>query len=190
MRFNFVYVLLGIMFLIPIVSALPPASAYSNPTMDGNGDPLANPKCLVTWNGCDDGDLVYKPGFCNFGVLIPDGIDQVHIQVNKANRYGGDLSMEFYESKDTNFLVWVDRERSPINVTCSVYNSVKDNYDLLDSDTLGVYGGYVDTNAVNTYTNIDKETVTSKWLLGLLLILVGFLVFFDAFFNDRFSRYI
>lgn len=47
-----------------------------------------------------------------------------------------------------------------------------------------------DINSAKTYTNISNESLTSKWLLGLLFAFLGMLLFFDSFFNDRFVRYI
>jgi ribose/xylose/arabinose/galactoside ABC-type transport system permease subunit len=40
------------------------------------------------------------------------------------------------------------------------------------------------------YENIAKDDVFSKWLSGMLFILLGFIVFFDAFFNNRYQSYI
>lgn len=40
------------------------------------------------------------------------------------------------------------------------------------------------------YSEIGKEEVYSKWLFGLLFILVGMLLIFDSFFSNRFERFI
>lgn len=47
-----------------------------------------------------------------------------------------------------------------------------------------------DFNINKSYENIDKENVFSKWLTGMLFVLLGFIVFFDAFFNQRYKSYI
>jgi uncharacterized membrane protein len=40
------------------------------------------------------------------------------------------------------------------------------------------------------YSEIGNEEVYSKWLFGMLFILVGILLIFDAFFSNRFERFV
>jgi len=189
MKFYFLVFLSVVLLALP-VNALPPDALYSNPTQDGNGNIDPENICIMSLNGCDNGDLIYRPGFCNFEVNIPDANEDVYINVIKGQRYGSVLEDDFYLNNDQNFMVWVDRERSPVYITCSSYVEDKNQYELVDHIALGLSDDYTDTNITNTYTNIDKDSVWGKWLFGMLFILIGAMLFFDTFFNRRFSSYI
>jgi len=40
------------------------------------------------------------------------------------------------------------------------------------------------------FEHIDKDSLYSKWLFGLLFMFVGAFVLFDAFFNNRFNKFV
>ena len=72
----------------------------------------------------------------------------------------------------------------------------------VDYDSFSIQEVQVDANTINStinisnlsldpkYESLDKETVYAKWLFGLLFIFVGAFVLFDAFFNNRFDRFV
>jgi len=80
-------------------------------------------------------------------------------------------------------------EIQPEDILNEKLSNINSNINNLADNLLNL--GINTTVDVNkTYYNIDKENVTSKWLLGLLFAMIGMMLFFDTFFNDRFVRYI
>ena len=60
------------------------------------------------------------------------------------------------------------------------------------ADDLSSLNLKLDSNlsVTKSYNNLDRENIVTKWALGLLLALLGMMVFFDTFWNSRFNRYI
>lgn len=70
------------------------------------------------------------------------------------------------------------------------YDSFQINKIELDANTTTSTIIISNPQLIPNYEHIDKDNVYSKWLFGLLFIFVGAFVLFDAFFNNRFTKFV
>lgn len=167
MKFKFLLVLFGFMFIFS-------SSLFAS--------------TIIPTNGCTNNTTISLPKYCTYDINTDLYIDYNNIQitVTQASKFGNSSNYTFNTDINSNhtFSVYTNKYNLPTYILATA------GIDKVYLDEVNLIGGSEDLNITKTYYNIDKESVTSKWLLGLLFALIGMMLLFDAFFSDRFKRYI
>jgi len=165
MKFKFIFLISLLVFLIPFsVSA----------------------STIIPTNNCNNNTTISTPKYCSFDINSEQYTDmnEIDITINQNSVIG----------TPSNLSIQTDANNNSFNVYVTQYNLptyiIAKNKSGIMLDQIVLVGGSNDLNVVRTYNNIDKNDVTSKWILGLLFAMLGMMLFFDAFFSDRFERYI
>jgi hypothetical protein len=132
---------------------------------------------------CVGGYLHDEAGWCEYTITIPGGKDEVIIGFVSENI---NFRNQFDENNET-IRIWVDQTTLPAYLFCAYYDPVKDDTFNIDRIEFGKSDewlpGYVN------YVNVLDDDLY-KWSFGLLFILIGMFIFFDAFFNNRFLKFV
>ena len=84
----------------------------------------------------------------------------------------------------------MDKTTVPIYIICGTFDDSKDHdhFHFYQEISLGKSSAWLPENV--NYDLTDKSELYSKWLFGLLFMLIGAFIFMDAWFNNRFNRMI
>ena len=141
---------------------------------------------IIPTNSCNNNTIISTPKYCSFDINSEQYTDmnEIDVTVNQNSVIG----------TPSNLSIQTDANNNSFNVYITQYNLptyiIAKNKSGIMLDQIVLVGGSNDLNVVRTYKNIDKNDVTSKWILGLLFAMLGMMLFFDAFFSDRFVRYV
>jgi hypothetical protein len=191
------WIQLGALFLIVfglgiLTSGLdvPNGTKLNDPNYLATGSTVDFGGAIIPLNGCDSNISLAVPKFCIFDVNADyyKDFEFIEIDVMQNGMLGKSNNYNISTIKTNNtFSVYLTNLNLPTYILAS---GVDVNQDKTYLDEINLVGGYDSLNIEKTYLNIDKESITAKWLLGLLSALLGMMLFFDSFFNDRFQRYI
>ena len=132
---------------------------------------------------CVNGYLHDQAGWCNYEILL-DTYPDVFIQYHNA---GGSIVEEFNVVNNT-INIWVDQTTVPSYLFCTTESLNAKDYVFVEMIGFGKSDEWLPENL--NYSLLDKDNIYAKWLFGLLFIFVGAFVLFDAFFNNRFDRFV